>query len=530
MSDSKEPSTLGRDGTQPPPTSIVGIMGRLGPGLIIAGSIVGSGELIATTKTGAEAGFLLLWLITIGCVIKIFSQVELGRYSVVTGGTAMDCMNEVPGPRLAGRGNWVVWFWLLMFLAGLAQLGGIVAGVGQALQISVPITEDGRRYNEVVDTRTKLKVTEAELRLWRQRTAENGNARNEIVRVKNEVAELKQRVVELGDLPDVVYDDRIWATIVTVITSLMLVVGRYRFIQAFSLAIVGLFTLITIINLILLQMHPVWSVSWSELADGWRFRAPPPNDDATRLPLATALATFGIIGVGAAELVQYPYWCLEKGYARFTGPRDDTSAWADRARGWMRVMRFDAWCSLAVFTFVTIAFYLLGAAILWRVGLNPMKDEMVRTLSVMYEPVFGRFAQWLFLFGAFAVLYSTFFVATAGYARVFPDALRVISLGPKNEKSYRTWVRVFCGLLPFVCLFFHLRFPYQPVVLILISGVMQAMMLPMLATAALYFRYRRCDRRLTPGKTWDLFLWLSALGMLVAGAWALWENVQRCLF
>ena len=65
--------------------------------------------------------------------------------------------------------------------------------------------------------------------------------------------------------------------------------------------------------------------------------------------------------------------------------------------------------------------------------------------------------------------------------------------------------------------------------MILISGVMQAMMLPMLATAALYFRYRRCDRRLTPGKTWDLFLWLSALGMLVAGAWSLWENVQRYL-
>lgn len=46
-----------------PPTNILGILGRLGPGLIIAGSIVGSGELIATTKTGAEAGFWLLWLI-----------------------------------------------------------------------------------------------------------------------------------------------------------------------------------------------------------------------------------------------------------------------------------------------------------------------------------------------------------------------------------------------------------------------------------------------------------------------------------
>ena len=53
---------------QAPPTTILGILKKLGPGLIIAGSIVGSGELIATTSTGAQAGFWLLWLIIIGCV------------------------------------------------------------------------------------------------------------------------------------------------------------------------------------------------------------------------------------------------------------------------------------------------------------------------------------------------------------------------------------------------------------------------------------------------------------------------------
>ena len=52
-----------------PPRRSRGILRSLGPGLIIAGSIVGSGELVATTKTGAEAGFWLLWLIVIGCVI-----------------------------------------------------------------------------------------------------------------------------------------------------------------------------------------------------------------------------------------------------------------------------------------------------------------------------------------------------------------------------------------------------------------------------------------------------------------------------
>ena len=86
--------------TKAPPTTIRGILRSLGPGLIIAGSIVGSGELIATTTTGAEAGFTLLWLIIIGCIIKVFVQVELGRYTITTGTTTMSGLNSLPGPRL----------------------------------------------------------------------------------------------------------------------------------------------------------------------------------------------------------------------------------------------------------------------------------------------------------------------------------------------------------------------------------------------------------------------------------------------
>ena len=51
--------------------------------------------------------------------------------------------------------------------------------------------------------------------------------------------------------------------------------------------------------------------------------------------------------------------------------------------------------------FATIAFYLLGAAILGRTGLNPEKSDLIRTLAVMYEPVFGPQAEHIFLFGAF---------------------------------------------------------------------------------------------------------------------------------
>jgi len=582
-----------------PPTKIGGILRRLGPGLIIAGGIVGSGELIATTTTGAKAGFWLLWLILIGCVIKVFVQVEMGRYTLVTGKTTMDGLAEVPGPHIKGRGNWLIWFWALVFLATIGQVGGIVGGVGQALQISVPITESGRQFNAQIEVETQYTVSVAELGLaekravagdaagmaraaelkpiierltkafvadrlavadqqvadLRTKASQNEAAAKRLliterayVIVKNRLAvtdrpdELfSQQGDDLSDAEDVLKnavaklgrrssrDDEIWALIMAIITAGLLLVGRYSFIQSFSTAMVVSFTFITIVNLVMLQSNAYWAVSAGDILDGMSFRLPPPSAGAIGATgVSTALATFGIIGVGANELIAYPYWCLEKGYARFTGPRNDTDEWAIRARGWMRVMRWDAWCSMLIYTFATIAFYLLGAAILWRTGLIPGSDEMVRTLGVMYEPVFGSIAQWLFLFGAFAVLYSTFFVATASLARVVPDGMRIIGIGPTTEASYRNWVRGFSALFPFMCVLAYSVFQ-QPVALVLIGGVMQGVMLPMLAGAALYFRYKRNDSRIMPKFLWDAFLWLSAIGMSITGVWTVWNKLAPYL-
>ena len=128
---------------QEPPTTIRGILKQLGPGLIIAGSIVGSGELIATTTVGAEAGFVLMWLILIGCLIKVFVQIEFGRYTITTGRTTLEGMNEVPGKM--GPANWICWFWLIFIMVALIQVGGLIGGVGQARQAALIIVLEGNR-------------------------------------------------------------------------------------------------------------------------------------------------------------------------------------------------------------------------------------------------------------------------------------------------------------------------------------------------------------------------------------------------
>jgi Mn2+/Fe2+ NRAMP family transporter len=509
---------------QPPPTTLWATLKRLGPGMIIAGSIVGSGELIATTKVGAEAGFWLLWLIILGCVIKVFTQVEFGRHTITHLQTPLEALNQVPGPRW--RVNWVIWYWAIMTALIITQQGGIVGAVGQTLAIAQPLTAEGRALNEAQNARIEAQVESAVARVEKASGGRQppGKAREAEARVgKPPVPPVAS---QLGESYDAYY----WAALVAVVTSALLYFGRYELIQVVSTALVVGFTLVTILTLILLQTRPTWAVTGDELARGLSFRLPPAAETLAANPIATALAAFGIIGVGAAELIMYPYWCLEKGYARWTGPRDGSAAWTARARGWLRVLYTDAWASMVVYTLATVAFYLLGAAVLGRTGLNPEGSDMVRALAQMYVPVFGEHAQGVFLFGAFAVLYSTFFVAAAGNARMVADGLGLYGLHDGGEATRMKWTRAISAAWPLVAVALYagvglLGAGQSPAAMVLASGIAQAIMLPMLGVAVLYFRYRRRDDALQPGLLWDAMLWLSFAGFLVAGVWVTLEKL-----
>jgi len=517
-----ERGDLGSDGRRPsadaslvrePPRTLGATLVRLGPGMIIAGSIVGSGELIATTKAGAEAGFWLLWLIIFGCVIKVSTQIELGRYTITWTETPLKALDSIPGPRL--KVNWVLWYWAAMTVIIISQQGGIIGGVGQTLAISRPLTDQGRQYNQLQDELTSSQV---ELKVAQSR----GAAKSEIEQLERKIAKMTADAAAL-DKPADAY---LWATILAIATSVLLLVGRYGLIQLVATVFVVAFTAVTIATLIMLQTKPQWAVTGGDLADGLSFRLPPASEQAGVNPIGTALAAFGIIGVGASELIMYPYWCLEKGYAKFTGLRDGTKSWINRARGWLKVLQFDAWFSMVVYTFATVAFYLLGAAVLGRTGLNPGKDNMVRTLAAMYVPVFGPWADRVFLSGAFAVLYSTFFVAAAGNARMVADSLGLFGLTDGSERMRFRWTRIISAIWPILALLLYIGFR-APAKMVLASGMAQAIMLPMLGGAALYFRYRKCDENLRPGKLWDIMLWISLAAFIVIGVWSIVKLVLK---
>ncbi len=496
-----------------PPQTLWQSLAQLGPGIVLASSIVGSGELIATTIVGAEAGFALLWLIILGCAIKVAAQIEIGRTTLTWGRTPLDAFNRVPGPRFAGLG-WIYWAWVVMTALIIVQQGGILSGVAQSLAGGLPVTSAGREWNRLHDKAAGMLVSEAAFRRRGDASAAD------VIHAQREIVTKEMKAQTSPP------DETIWAVVVGVFTAVLLAIGRYRLIERVSILLVGTFTLVTLLALVMLQLDPAWAITSGEIASGLLPSIPPAVGG--RSPLVTALATVGIIGVGASELMIYPYWCLEKGYGQAVGPRDDSPAWAARARGWLKVMQLDAWGSMIVYTTVTICFYLLGAATLGRLGLRPAGGEMVRTLGAMYAPVFGEWARGVFLVGAFAVLYSTLFVAAAGNARMVVDGLILAGWLPPDDASRAAWARRLSVVWPLVALVLALLIR-EPVAMVLASGIAQAIMLAALGVAVLFFRHRDFDPRLTPSRAWDVLLWLCSAGFIVLGTWTLWQKVAALL-
>ena len=120
-----------------PPVGLGSSLKFLGPGFILSASIVGSGELIATTTLGARAGFTAFWIIIVSCLVKVAIQLEFGKYAILTGETPMKSFNGLPGPRFK-KGGWAVWGIFFLTLMKIIQVGGMLGGTAIVLSMLFP--------------------------------------------------------------------------------------------------------------------------------------------------------------------------------------------------------------------------------------------------------------------------------------------------------------------------------------------------------------------------------------------------------
>jgi len=307
--------------------------------------------------------------------------------------------------------------------------------------------------------------------------------------------------------PDV--DVWIWVIIASITTYLLVFKGHYRHIERTAIILTAAFSLFTIFCVIALQSTP-YSISLSQLGEGLNFRLPASI-------IGVALAAFGLTGVSADEIISYPYWCLEKGYARYTGKREPTTEWVNRAKGWIRVMYLDAALSMTIYTIVTAAFYILGAAILFERGEIPAGYDLIIILSNIYTESTGQWALAVFMVGAIVTLFSTLFVACASGTRMFTDAFAQCRLLDFYNPVQRSrWIRNLSWILPLIwaILFLCIR---APVLMVMAGGLSLMLLLALVVYAAWFFRYRRLGKDLKPGPIYDILLWISIFAIAAVG-------------
>ena len=439
-----------------PPATLWGAIPYVGPGFILSASIVGSGELIATTTLGAEVGFVALWVILFGCLVKVALQLEFGRHTILHGTTAIEALNLMPGPSFRGI-RWSLWWWLAIWPLKLLQMGGIVGAVAALMVLIVP------------------------------------------------------QVGIVG-----------WSWIMAILVAVMVSREGYKGIEHTCILFLALFSILTLISVAVLQWTP-YAITWPQVASGLELQLP------QGAAMLAVIGAFGLTGVGGDEVMQYTYWLIEKGYAAYTGPPEETPAWRARARGWIRVMQLDAILSMVAYTIVTVAFYLLGAAVLHARGEVPAKDQLVATLQTMYTETLGPWASWIFIAGAWVVLFSTLFSALAAWARTFADALAHLfgfsfrQAGPRRRAvKLLTWGFA----MTWAAIFLVYR---DMVTMVFLGGVATTLLLLLVVVTAVWFRWFDTPRELAPSWIYDVALVTSCVSIslfAIYTAYGVWRSLQ----
>ena len=422
---------------RPIPKTFIQRLKYVGPGVIVAGSVIGSGELILTSLLGALAGFTFFWWILLSIGSKSIIQAELARYVIVKKRTFLEIFSEIPGLAIQIRQkktSWVVWFLFLGVIPGVAGGGGIVGSAAQAGHMLLPLISEN-----------------------------------------------------------------LWVIIICLLTWLILYWGSYKSLEKVLLLMVITFSVITLIISIVMQTTE-YQVNIDQILHGLSF-------DFKLEYLALAIAVYGYTGINFGEIMAYTYWCLEKGYAKEAGNKNEG------IKSWIKVMQTDVWTTLLLMTIGTLPFFFLGAGVLNQLPAEITSeltfDDIIPRLIYMFTEVMGDWAKWIFLIGAFFVLFSTVLSGTAGFTRTIPDYLITTGLVEEKETSRKSLLKKVALAVPLASALIYFFYPH-PVNLLLIAGIWAALSLPLVNAVAIYLA-NQLDPSLQPKKSTKMFLWTTLI-------------------
>lgn len=123
-----------------PPRGLRGLAGIVGPGIVVAATGVGAGDLVAAAKAGAAYGMPVLWTAAVGAVLKFALAEGVARWQLATGSTVLEGWAARLGTVVQALFLAYLALWSLIVAAALMAACGLAT---HALVPAVPVAVGG---------------------------------------------------------------------------------------------------------------------------------------------------------------------------------------------------------------------------------------------------------------------------------------------------------------------------------------------------------------------------------------------------
>ena len=105
---------------------------KMGPGIVVAATGVGAGDMIAASVAGAKYGTIILWAAVVGAVVKFFLNEGIARWQLATGTTVLQ------GWRKNLHGAVSLYFLIYLWLWGFIVAAALIVACGSAAHAIFP--------------------------------------------------------------------------------------------------------------------------------------------------------------------------------------------------------------------------------------------------------------------------------------------------------------------------------------------------------------------------------------------------------
>lgn len=376
--------------------SFLTLLRFFGPGAIIASVTIGSGETVFASRGGALFGYTLLWCFIGGGLMKFVQVYTASRYITLTGEHPIERWKYLPGPH-----GWAVWtLTIISIICFPLWLSGLPKMLGSLM---VWIFE--------MDSDT----------LWG--------------------------------------DPRVWGTLIVIVAVSLTFIQSYKALEITQTFIVSL--LLACILVAVFAIKPDWLAAFlgavipsKPTYEAWVHASYPAiSSRSAWIELGTYL---GAIGGGTQDYFGYLGMLREKEWGLLGRTSDDGPEGVKLAddednikvgRRWLIAPLTDAVVSFSCVILFTIAFMVLGAAILHPQHIVP---DGLQLLSVQAEFLTLLHPKLIYLYqiGVFMAFFGTIFAAYELYTRTTYECLRPIVPRIRNVPiaKIRPWVVAYCGL------------------------------------------------------------------------------------